>query len=39
VALQQDPLADASAVEELRAFWRPRLADLKKGLEGGSPSA
>ena len=36
VALQQDPLPDASAVEELRAFWRPRLADLKKRLEGGS---
>jgi hypothetical protein len=36
VALQQDPLPDASAVEELRAFWRPRFADLKKRLEGGS---
>ena len=39
VALQQDPLPDASAVEDLRAFWRPRLADLKKRLEGGSTSA
>jgi hypothetical protein len=34
VALQQDPLRDASAVEELRAFWQPRLAGLKKQLEG-----
>ena len=39
VALQQDPLADASAVEDLRAFWRLRLADLKKRLEGGATSA
>ena len=39
VALQQDPLSDAAAVEELRAFWRPRLADLKKRLEGGPTSA
>ena len=35
VALQHDPLPDASAVEELRAFWRPRLADLKSRLEAG----
>jgi len=39
VALQQEPLPDAAAVEELRSFWRPRLADLKKRLEGGSTSA
>ena len=35
VALQQAPLPDASAVEELRAFWRSRLADLKQRMEGG----
>ena len=35
VALQQDPLADAAAVEELRAFWRARLALLKQRLETG----
>ena len=39
VALQQDPLPDASAVEELRGFWRPRLADLKQRLEGRATSA
>ena len=39
VALQQEPLPDAAAVEELQSFWRPRLADLKKRLEGGSTSA
>ena len=39
VALQQDPLSDAAAVEVLRALWRPRLADLKKRLEGGPTSA
>ena len=33
VALQQEPLPDAAAVEELRAFWRARLADLKARLE------
>jgi hypothetical protein len=36
VALQQDPLPDAAAVEELRAFWRPRLAELKRRLETSS---
>jgi hypothetical protein len=36
VALQQDPLPDASAVEELRGFWRPRLADLKRRLESAA---
>ena len=35
VALQQEPLADAAAVEELRAFWRARLTDLKARLEAG----
>jgi hypothetical protein len=39
VALQQDPLPDAWAVEELRGFWRPRLADLKRRLEGVATSA
>jgi uncharacterized protein YndB with AHSA1/START domain len=34
VALQQDPLPDAAAVEELRAFWRAHLAALKDRLEG-----
>jgi hypothetical protein len=38
VALQQEPLADAAAVEELRAFWRARLADLKKQVEDGATS-
>jgi Domain of unknown function (DUF4287) len=38
VALQQEPLADAAAVEELRAFWRLRLADLKARLEAGGSS-
>ena len=38
VAVQQDPLADAAAVEELRAFWRPRLADLRKALEAEAKS-
>ena len=33
VALQQDPLADAAAVEELRAYWRSRLSALKERLE------
>jgi hypothetical protein len=33
VALQHDPLADAAAVEELRAYWRSRLSTLKEGLE------
>ena len=38
VALQQEPLPDASAVEELRAFWRAHLTGLKERLEarGGS---
>ena len=39
VALQQDPLPDASAVEELRAFWRPRLADLKSVSRRAAPLA
>ena len=38
VALRQEPLADAAAVEELRAFWRLRLADLKTRLEAGGSS-
>jgi hypothetical protein len=38
VALQQEPLADAAAVEELRTFWRARLADLKARLEAGGSS-
>jgi uncharacterized protein YndB with AHSA1/START domain len=38
VALQQDPLADAAAVEELRAFWRAHLTALKDRLEASSPS-
>jgi hypothetical protein len=38
VAVQQEPLPDAAAVEELRAFWRLRLADLKTRLEAGSSS-
>ena len=38
VALQQEPLADAAAVEELRAFWRLRLADLKARLEAEGSS-
>ena len=33
VALQQDPLTDAAAVEELRGWWRGRLTDLKARLE------
>ena len=38
VALQQDPLPDAAAVEELRAFWRAHLAALKDRLEGRTQS-
>ena len=33
VAIQQDPLADAASVEELRAYWRSRLSALKSRLE------
>jgi uncharacterized protein YndB with AHSA1/START domain len=33
VALQQDPLPDAAAVEELRVFWREHLTELKAALE------
>jgi hypothetical protein len=33
VALQHSPLADAAEVEELRAWWRVRLATLKERLE------
>ena len=33
VAIQQDPLSDAAAVEELRAWWRSRLTALKQHLE------
>lgn len=33
VAIQQDPLADAAAVEALRAYWRSRLSALKSRLE------
>jgi hypothetical protein len=33
VALQQDPLTDAAAVEDLRGWWRGRLTDLKARLE------
>ena len=39
VALQQEPLADAAAVEELRTFWRARLTDLKARLESGGSSS
>lgn len=35
VALQQAPLADAAAVELLRAYWRSRLTALKQRLESG----
>jgi uncharacterized protein YndB with AHSA1/START domain len=37
VALQQEPLPDAAAVEELRTFWRARLASLKGRLEADAP--
>jgi hypothetical protein len=33
VALQQNPLPDAAAVEELRTWWRARLSALKARLE------
>jgi hypothetical protein len=33
VALQQNPLPDAAAVEELRTWWRARLSGLKARLE------
>ena len=39
VALQQDPLRDAAAVEELRTFWRAHLTALKDLLEGRAQSA
>jgi uncharacterized protein YndB with AHSA1/START domain len=38
VALQQDPLPDAAAVEALRAFWRAPLTALKDRLEGRARS-
>ena len=38
VALQQEPLANAATVEELRAFWRAHLAALKERLEGSGTS-
>jgi uncharacterized protein YndB with AHSA1/START domain len=38
VALQQEPLPDAAAVEELRAFWRAHLAALKERLEATGAS-
>jgi len=37
VALQQNPLPDAAAVEELRAWWRARLGELKTRLEADEP--
>ena len=39
VALQQGPLPDAAAVEELRAFWRAHLALLKGRLEATAATA
>jgi hypothetical protein len=36
VALQQDPLLDATSVEELRARWRNRLSALKERLEANT---
>ena len=38
VALQQDPLPDSVAVEELRTFWRAHLTALKDRLEASSRS-
>ena len=37
VAIRQDLLSDAAAVEELRAYWRSRLAALKARLESAGP--
>jgi hypothetical protein len=39
VALQQNPLPDAAAVEELRAWWRARLGELKRRLEADDPKS
>jgi uncharacterized protein YndB with AHSA1/START domain len=33
VALEHERLADADAAERMKAFWRERLAELKRDLE------
>jgi hypothetical protein len=36
VALEHERLADAESAERMKAFWRERLAELKRELEGQS---
>jgi uncharacterized protein YndB with AHSA1/START domain len=37
VALEHRRLADADKAQQMKAYWRARLAALKEELEGGNP--